>query len=69
MMLPGLGLISDKLVHEAGFWGVISGLNDNLALDSRRTPGQCAYPPRHDRQSAHLFIAWSKRAAIPNVQV
>jgi hypothetical protein len=27
----GLGLISDKLVHEGGFWGVIGGLNDNLA--------------------------------------
>ena len=69
MTLPGLGLISDKLVHEAGFWGVISELNDNLALHSRHTPGQCAYPPQHHRQSAHLFIAWSKRAAIPNVQV
>jgi hypothetical protein len=27
----GLGLISDKLVHEGGFWGVIGELNDNLA--------------------------------------
>ena len=27
----GLRLISDKLVHEGGFWGVIGGLNDNLA--------------------------------------
>jgi hypothetical protein len=27
----GLGLISDKLVHEGGFWGVIGGLNDSLA--------------------------------------
>ena len=31
MMLTGLGLISDKLVHEAGFWGVVGGLNDNPA--------------------------------------
>ena len=66
----GLGLISDKLVHEGGFWGVIGGLNDNSRISASRSlassspVGLC--PPWPDRApdaaspgSYQSYVNWS----------